>query len=1127
MNKKLLYLLLFLCSYSYAQSISTNYIRAKYTFDNGSVLEDSSVTGNDFTQTGTALTEINDRFDIAPTSAVSLNGDYLTRATIPVTGTSTFNVSYSFWLKTSTNTTDVKTVIDHSTRNTAIGFDSDDRGYYIFYRDGKISLSSRFIVTNPGFNPSVIGYGHEHPTVIADGKWHHIVVEFSALHNYQGQTVNSKIYIDKTVNSHSLTTSPITTTPITTGNVTIANSRYNHLALANRYADVIDDLIIYDRKFTTAEVAVLANHNNYCFTPSASIITIPTTSNTAATVSIANSGTYDIAYHKASESFTNATIVTGITTGTANLSGLDIASDYLIYIREQCTNVTDWSSSVAFATTRPSTTLYVNKNATGDNDGTSWANAYVNLQDALTNVVSDDEIWIAGGTYTPHASDRNTYFVIDKENLKIYGGFAGTETQISDRIKGANETILSGDLQDNDVNLTSFIDNYGNTTRNSDNSYHIVDIKASGKNLELNSLTISDAHTNVDATEAGGAILKERTIAKLTIKNCIIKDNVSRNDNAGLLAVFDLNNVSGIRGTLIVENSQFINNMSRWATGIYSYPMTNTNVDITIVNSLFDGNITGNLNYTTAKGISGSAAWFRVLSNTSDLTLNFTNNTLVNNIDDGTLNVSASTHAVLALSKSSGFNGTFNAEVSNNIFWNNRTSGNAVTRSITDLYKLPITSLNVYNSIDESNFIDNSITSTVNISNADPLFTSTTDFTLLPNSPAIDTGDNTKIPSGVSIDLLGNQRIVNTVDMGAYEFDGVIPCTVTIPDANFKTYLVGNTTINTNGDTEIQCDEAAAFTGVIDINNLGITDITGIEYFINFTSLNASYNSLTSIDLSSNTALEYLDLTNNLLTSLDITTHTALTELHCWNNSITTINLTNNTLLTKLDFHNNSLTNLDLSANIALSNLRCTNNQLGGLDLSSNAALEYLTIYGNSLTSLDLSNNVALIDVYCYSNSLTSLDVSNNPNLVALRCMDNDLTSLNVANGNNANMWAFNTTSNPNLTCIEVDNVTYSDTNWSASKDVTASFSTNCAALGVNDYELKNIALYPNPVNNTLNIQIEDTLEKVEVYSILGKKVLEANTSSVNASNLSSGVYMLKVYTLKGKVGVKRFIKQD
>ncbi|MGB1019450.1 MAG: hypothetical protein ACPGVH_10260, partial [Chitinophagales bacterium] len=57
------------------------------------------------------------------------------------------------------------------------------------------------------------------------------------------------------------------------------------------------------------------------------------------------------------------------------------------------------------------------------------------------------------------------------------------------------------------------------------------------------------------------------------------------------------------------------------------------------------------------------------------------------------------------------------------------------------------------------------------------------------------------------------------------------PCLVTIPDANFKAYLVGNALINTNGNTEIECSEASAFSGTMNCGNLSISDLTGIESF--------------------------------------------------------------------------------------------------------------------------------------------------------------------------------------------------------------------------------------------------------------------------------------------------------
>ncbi|CAM3910984.1 MULTISPECIES: T9SS type A sorting domain-containing protein [Flavobacterium] len=416
---------------------------------------------------------------------------------------------------------------------------------------------------------------------------------------------------------------------------------------------------------------------------------------------------------------------------------------------------------------------YVNINATGNNDGSSWTDAYNDLNDALNSYQDNKEVWIAGGTYNPSPSNRSVAYTIYGDNIEIYGGFAGTETQLSERVIGANETILSGDLQGNDVNVADFISNYSNTTRNADNSYHIINITETGNNLLLEGLTISDAHNNLNATERGGAIIKHKSIANLTLKDCVVKDNVSRNDNAGLDAEFELNNTAGARGELIIENCKFINNMSRRATSIYSFVRANTNVDLTVANSLFDKNVAGNLNTTTATGGSGSASWFKVIANGSDVALNLYNNTYVNNTDLGTANsLNNSSRATVAISmSSSSITSTFNAIVSNCIFRFNTTTGGAIARSITDLSEAPITSLAVSNSLDPLNFNDDSISTLTATSNADPLFVSLVngDYSLMSGSPAIDSGNNTYV-LGTS-DLLGNQRVFNTtVDMGAYEF---------------------------------------------------------------------------------------------------------------------------------------------------------------------------------------------------------------------------------------------------------------------------------------------------------------------------------------------------------------------
>ncbi|WP_179321255.1 T9SS type A sorting domain-containing protein [Winogradskyella helgolandensis] len=303
-------------------------------------------------------------------------------------------------------------------------------------------------------------------------------------------------------------------------------------------------------------------------------------------------------------------------------------------------------------------------------------------------------------------------------------------------------------------------------------------------------------------------------------------------------------------------------------------------------------------------------------------------------------------------------------------------------------------------------------------------------------------GQSINNPRGIDID--GEDIYIAVVGTlpGIYKYTdtNLAPCTVNIPDANFKSYLVGNTAINTNGDAEIQCSEAIAFTGLISCSGQSISDLTGIEAFVNLTALHANDNQLTSIDLSNNTVLETLFASLNNLTTLDV---------------------------------------------------------------SSNTILEQLSLFSNSLTSLDVSTNSAL----------TFLVVG-----------QNDLTSLNVANGNNSNFSNFEADGNPNLTCIQVDNVAYSDSNWT-NIDTQTGFSTNCS-LSVNDFNLNSISLHPNPTSSILNIEMTKNIKQATVYSLLGKEVLKIRNKQIDVSRLSNGVFLIKIEDENGNVSTKRFVKQ-
>ncbi len=317
-----------------------------------------------------------------------------------------------------------------------------------------------------------------------------------------------------------------------------------------------------------------------------------------------------------------------------------------------------------------------------------------------------------------------------------------------------------------------------------------------------------------------------------------------------------------------------------------------------------------------------------------------------------------------------------------------------------------------------------------------------------------------------------------------------------VPDDSFENYIevwYGGDGI-ANNDSVLTANINTIT--ILAVNNIGISNLKGIEGFTALEDLRCHDNLLDSLDVSSNTALIDLDCENNLLTYLNISGLTNLTSITCYNNQLTNIDISTNTALLGLSCHSNPLGTLDLSANVNLQYLECYINQLTNLDLSTNIALLQLWCGANQLTSLDLSNNTALEFLVLPNNQLTSLDVSNNTNLWyiscsfnqisilnthpnleslicdnnqlttldlkvntilrTLNCNNNQLTSLDLRNGNNHNFYGLanglDATNNPNLTCISVDDVSWAQNNWilynggldSGSIDSTMNFSSNC-----------------------------------------------------------------------------------
>ena len=180
------------------------------------------------------------------------------------------------------------------------------------------------------------------------------------------------------------------------------------------------------------------------------------------------------------------------------------------------------------------------------------------------------------------------------------------------------------------------------------------------------------------------------------------------------------------------------------------------------------------------------------------------------------------------------------------------------------------------------------------------------------------------------------------------------------PDANFRSYLLSKE----YGSDGVITDAEIAEITYIEVKEMNIANLKGIEFFTALAGLYCSNNQLTALDLSKNSALVYLQCSNNQLTSLDITKNTALAGLYCSNNQLTALDVSNNTDLTELYCEFNQLTSLNVLGCTALTDLFCYSNQLTSLDVTGCTSLglkkEYSTEKGMISCALNRIKGAAM-----------------------------------------------------------------------------------------------------------------------------------------------------------------------
>lgn len=259
--------------------------------------------------------------------------------------------------------------------------------------------------------------------------------------------------------------------------------------------------------------------------------------------------------------------------------------------------------SLSFALDVQAGVLYVKPGGTGD--GISWAEAFGDPQKAIELAADNpdySEVWVAAGTYKPRGHPNGTYKPRDvhfslRNGVTVYGGFAGIESDLSQRDIKAYETIFSGNI--------GFEDNNG------DNAHHVFyHHEGTGLNESavLDGVTITagnaDGGTPPDSRDGrGGGI--HNVGGHPTLINVTISGNkalysgggiYSRSSNLTLKNVIIINNKTGSHGhgggiyidlgSPFLSNVKIIDNQAQWdGGGIYNRNSNPTLKNVTINNN--------------------------------------------------------------------------------------------------------------------------------------------------------------------------------------------------------------------------------------------------------------------------------------------------------------------------------------------------------------------------------------------------------------------------------------------------------------------------------------------------------------------------------------------------------------
>ena len=429
--------------------------------------------------------------------------------------------------------------------------------------------------------------------------------------------------------------------------------------------------------------------------------------------------------------------------------------------------------------------LYVSAGQTvGAGDGLSWATAFPDLQTALSYscIQSVTEIWVAAGTYKPTSGTDRTVGFAMKNGVAIYGGFRGTENQLSQRPAINPVNSFGGASQPSSSTLSGDIGTVGD---NSDNSYHVISNPA-GLTVTalLDGFVITGANANGSGNNgSGGGVLNDGSGSghwcSPSFRNCLFQGN-SAGSGAALCNVGD---DSGESSPVLTNCAFQANSVASYSYGgaIYNSGYNGRSIP-QLTNCLFLNNTAGYGGAMYNDGYGGMAS--PVLTNCAFLTNSASakGGAIYNDGYSGTsspqlINCSFMSNNATnggAMYSDGSSSGVASPGLTNCVLWNN---GGVYplaieNASVTASYSLFDASVSGYNN------------GPGNLTTTTSPFASTTSMALRANSPAINAGNPASQTVAVgpysatalpATDLTGSPRIVGgRVDMGAVEYSAVV-----------------------------------------------------------------------------------------------------------------------------------------------------------------------------------------------------------------------------------------------------------------------------------------------------------------------------------------------------------------